>query len=540
MKVHLQKRYAMKQMSHRHLIPCLLLILSAGCMVTQRITTRTELHEQQWSSRTIRVLTIDSTLYSFSSFSIGDSSIHGKAIRTQFGRTDTLTTTIPFRKMAFIEGKVYSGAKAALIIPAVVCAAVIIAAITQPEELSMHHPYTGGSSCPYVYSSDSSGFHLEAEAFGTSISQALEGKSYHMLPSLAAVNERLTVRISNERPETHLINSVQLFAADAGNAVSIALDVDNTPWPLEYPIPPERARDHSGKTILETIGAIDGNYWESDLAHITSASGFRDAMEMEFDVPREASEATLVVRAINTELITEVYRSVGAILGDATLSFYHALETDTTMQRRIQGWLRECSLRIERETESGWEEICAMQPEANVAPFTRAVRIRDLKKCHGRLRLRLSTLTDVWRIDAVTLDCSPVKPVRLVPLEMLTVAASDGKSWQSAITANDSEYALVLPPDHLDVTFSAPHVASMKKPVYVFAAQGFLYEWFPRATEGDANAVTASLAAADRIALLKLLIGQKDIFLPPLYDKWKKAETKSESRKGAPLPTEQL
>ena len=70
-------------------------------------------------------------------------------------------------------------------------------------------------------------YKLEAEAFGTSVSKSIEAKTYIVLPPLAHVDRFLEVRISNERPETHLINSISLFVADAPDESNVLPDIGN-------------------------------------------------------------------------------------------------------------------------------------------------------------------------------------------------------------------------------------------------------------------------------------------------------------------------
>jgi hypothetical protein len=247
---------------------------------------------------------------------------------------------------------------------------------------------------------------------------------------------------------------------------------------------------------------------------------FKDQLEIQFDVPAGTSEATLVLHAINTELITEVYRSLGSLLGDATLEFYYALEHDQQLQATVKEWTRQCGLRIEVAQGKEWIVAGVMLPEANAVPFTRALRIHNLETMHGSLRLRLSSLTDVWRIDALALDCSTAKPLPLQLLTMMSAISSEGQNCKEMLSSDDSSYTLVLPPHYVDITFDAVPTTTMQRPVFVCAAKGYLYEWFPQAV--DSSFTFHNLNGGNRITMLKLLINQKDIFLPPIYAGWQK------------------
>lgn len=495
-----------------------ILLLGGGCAGTYDTTKKSEL-QQLRGKGPIRVLTVDSLLYTFETFSFMDSVLSGRGILKQNGFITPFEGSIPFRRIIFIERIEISYWKPVWMIPMF---AGIISSIKTMLEGSTKFEIHRSGSCPYIYAYDGKEFKLEAEAFGTSISKAFEAQTFSLLTSLTPINGRLTVQIGNERPETHLLNSVQLFAADAGKASSTVLDINNILWPVHDANPPSIAHDHSGKDILPDIRKKDGRYWKSDLAHITPFSGFRDCLDVQFDLPQGASDATLIIHAVNTDLITEAYRSVSTILGDATMEFYRALEQDSQLQSEIRGWIRECGLRIEVAHGTIWEEAGIMTPEANVAPFSRAIRISNLKSFQSPLHVRLSSLTDVWCIDAVSIDFSPVQPLSMHLLEMISVNSSDKNNWENAIKSNDSLYALILPPNYINIQFGSVPVLKMRKPIYILATQGYLYEWFSKSKESADNLITNEMPSGDRIAMLKLLVQQKDLFLPPIYARWQK------------------
>ena len=501
------------------LIPSVLVILLVGgCAGTYDTTKKSELQKLRGKGP-LRVLTVDSLLYTLETFSFTDSVLSGHGILKQNGSITPFEGSVPFGRIVFIERIEIGYEKLFWMIP--MLAGTISSLKTMLDEPTKFEIRPSGS-CPYIYAYDGKEFKLEAEAFGTSISKAFEAQTFSLLPSLNPVNGRLTVRISNERPETHLLNSVQLFAADAGKASSTVLDINNILWPVLDANPPSAAYDQSEKDILPDIGKKDGRYWKSDLAHIAPFSGFRDQLEVQFDLPQDASEATLIIHAVNTNLITEAYRSVSTIVGDATMEFYRALEQDSQLQSEIRDWLHECSLRIEVAHGTVWEAAGTMIPEANVAPFSRAIRIRNLKSFKNMLRIRLSSLTDVWRIDAVSIDFSPVRPLSLHSLKMISVKSSDKNNCENAIKSNDSLYALILPPNYIDIHFESVPVLEMRKPIYILAIQGYLYEWFSNPKESTDNLVATEMSSGDRVAMLKLLVQQKNIFLPPIYARWQR------------------
>ncbi|MCZ7557502.1 MAG: hypothetical protein M5R41_13970 [Bacteroidia bacterium] len=494
------------------LLACLLFLM--GCAVSHDTTKRSELYEMRGVGP-LRALTIDSRLYTFEKFSFDDSTLHGSGTLRRDGVTRPFDGSVRFDSIAFLEREESSFLQGAWVVPMAVFVAGGLLTLSSPPIFSIH--YAKSSSCPFVYSWDGVDYTLDTEVFGTSVSKAMEARTYSILPSLVTDGGVARIRVSNERPETHMINDVKLYAADMERYHGCALDTENRLWPLPAALAPVAARDHSGRDVLADVARPDKHYWVSDLAGGTVDKGFRDMLEMEFAIAPEAREATLVVDAINTELIFQVYRSIGGILGDATLDFYQALETDEDLQRCVNDWLTDCGLAVEVFDGSSWTHIDRILPEANVAPFRRALRVALPEGTDGMLRVRLSTLTDVWRIDAVTLDASPVETLQMHELPMTAADGSRGNDMRQLLADADSRYAVLLPPEHVDIAFDASQTASMRAPVYIVSAQGYLYEWFPTQEDGRADGLTASLHGRERIALLKSVLEHKEAFLPPIY-----------------------
>jgi hypothetical protein len=492
--------------------------LFAACTVSRDISTRNELHELRGVGP-LRALAVDSALYTFEKFSFTETHLQGRGTVRRKGHAVAFDGMIPFDSIAFLEREENSFLQGAWVVPVAAFVGTGLFILFNPNEFTIRPP--GSSSCPFVYSWNGEDYTLDTEVFGTSVSKAMEARTYSMLPSLVPEGAVARIRVSNERPETHMVNNVKLFAADAGRYPGCALDTKNRLWPLSNAVPPRAARDHSGTNILGEISSRDKRYWVSDLAGGSTKGGFRDILELEFPISPGGKEATLVIDAINTELIFNVYRSIGRILGDATLEFYQALETDEDLQRCVNDWLTDCGLAVEMFDGSSWTHIDRILPEANVAPFRRALRVALPEGTDGMLRVRLSTLTDVWRIDAVTLDASPVETLPMHELPMTAADGSRGNDMRQLLADADSRYAVLLPPEHVDIAFDASQTAIMRSPVYIVSAQGYLYEWFPTPEEGSADGLTALLQGHERIALLKSVLRNREIFLPPIYREWR-------------------
>lgn len=487
-----------------------MLLTISGCSPTFEVRTRGELMQLERGGE-IRVLTTDSALYDLRRFSFSDSALTGTGTVGYRGARTTFDGSIPFQRIAFIEGHPSGLLRSPWIIP--VMAGIGWGFVKLATDRSSFEIVRPQGSCPHLYAFDGSQYVLEGEAFGTALSRTFESETFTVLPSLRPVNDRLIVRIANERPETHLINRLRLFAADGVTPDSAVLDPDNRLWSLHRPVPPVEAIDHNGRTAVNTIAFVDGEMWRSPGPQWACGAGFRDTIEATFDVPAGAPSGTLVLVARNSDLVSELYNSAGAVLGGSALPFYHALETDADLRRTMMGWRAECSLSVETLNDGHWHTAGIILPEATNVSFSRGIRIGGLGQ--GLLHVRLSSLAAVWMIDRLAIDFSPAGELRLRELPIVSAETNDGEDCLGTVSKNDSAYSCIMPGGTIGVVF-AEKERPEKKRVYVAAAQGFLYEWIPGAgaswqKEGDGG---------DRVAVLALLLKERNLLLSRVYREW--------------------
>jgi hypothetical protein len=138
-------------------------------------------------------------------------------------------------------------------------------------------------------------------------------------------------------------------------------------------------------------------------------------------------------------------------------------------------------------------------------------------------------MTDVWHLDALSVDFSNEGPLTMHPLRMVSAAGTTHqRNIQAAVGESDSLYAIILPPEHIDITFDGTPSDEMQKPVYVLAARGYLYEWLPAERDLSPSIIPGWFEGTDRIAVLKYLIRHEDLFLPQIYTQWKKDRSLNE------------
>jgi hypothetical protein len=384
-------------------------------------------------------------------------------------------------------------------------------------------PLPFGSSCPFIYSYANGKNILEGEAFGTSLGKGLEKESGIILSTLSGISDDPKILITNERPETHYINRVRMYAVKHSSMSEIVLDPENNSWPVTRSQTPLWAVDHSNRVITNLIRESDSIYWESDLANISSTSSLQDQIEVIFPNEGDTEVFSLIVSAINSNLITSVYNTVFAFLGEDALPFFHQLENDTYLISLLKDWIKRCSLKAWVWDNEKWIYIGAIEPEANAVSFKRLLRFSIPDLDSDIIKIKLCSLPDVWKIDAVTLDRSAFTPIRKHELYLKSMTGPNHSATLSNIMDADDHYAIIFPGDTLFIEFESLKEKFTKPLTCMVTVQGYLHEWFPHQDKVTVfNQFNNLPIGANRVTMLSHLMQFPKLLLPPIYADWKK------------------
>ena len=463
-------------------------LLAAGCAGTKEIKTFHDL--ESVSTETLRVMARDTTFYELTQFTVLDSALEGSGERIAKGVRSPYSGRLPYSDLVYIQARETGSGRTLYLLAAIGLTVAGLRAASENRGLSVYG--AGGGSCPYVYAWDGSRYALEGEAFGTSFGRALEATTTCMLPGARPQGDAVVVRLTNERPETHYVNSARLLAFETDGNSTVLVDDRDRAWPVTDPRPP----------IHPSRQASRGD-------------GFRDAYVVTLPRPGNGRTASVIVRAVNTDLVNNVYEMVFGYLGDQSLPFLHQIENDPQLLATMRDWIRECSLTVEVWRDGRWVSAGAIAPEASVAPFSRIVRIDATGIPGDSVRVRLSSLADGWRIDDVAVDWTPAVPLPARVMATRAAEHSETGSVMGDLRRADGSYAVLLPGQRIDLSFPALRPGPNRKVAYALEVRGFLYEW-PPAAETAASLVPASLGT-DRLAVVNDLVRRRDVFLPLVY-----------------------
>jgi hypothetical protein len=485
------------------------MFVAAGCTVTKEFKTLDQLREA--APRTVRVMTRDHAIYELTTYSALDSVLEGSGTRTANGTRSPFTGQLLSRDLVYIQARQGSFWRTTEVVSAVCFTASCLGSAAGGHGLQIHR--TGGSSCPYVYAWDGEGYALQGEAFGTSFGKALEAGTTCLLPAAAARHGTLLLRLTNERPETHYVNRVGLLAFEAPAGSAVLLDNQNRAWPVTNPRPPIRSSPE--------LSRKGGTSRTPEPGGSTQGAPYRDRFDLTFAHPKGAATASVIVHAVNTDLVYSTYELVFEYLGDQSLSFLDQVENDPQLIATLKDWIGECSLHMEIRRNGQWASAGTIAPEASVARFSRIVRIDDAGVAGDSIQVRLSSLADGWKIDAVEIDWTPVAPLEAHSLAMRSAVHSDGSSVAAPVGKADAGYATILPGERIDLSFDAYRPHGNNRTAYALEASGYLIEWPP---ESEAASPLSQLSASfglDRVAIVNYLVRHREAFLPLVYEHWK-------------------
>lgn len=504
--------------------------VQTGCFHNVSVTRRSQLPDAA-SKVPITVMTTDNKKYTFVEYVMDDSSVSGSAIlENETEKKDPVSIAILFSDISYVhirEISIWRGLFSAVAVGWFVLTALDSYNSDNPLSItpvvSYHWPggMGGGSSCPFIYGWNGTEYIMEGEAIAIAWGRAMEITTCGMLPSVVDTNGTIKVRIANERPETHYINHTSLFAIESDRNAVVYPDPHNRFWPVYATTPPISAVDHRGNTVAATLAAHDQQYWESPNA------GYEDIVDLTFRTSSLQNDGSLVIHAINTDIFDEVIRIMASLVGDHTIEFVQALEHDTGMICLVKDWLAESSLKAFIWSGTEWEQIGVLLPEANAVPFSRVIRFSAANIQGDSVRIRLTGLADVWKLDAVGVEWNSVLPLNPVRCSMLSANKAEDVSVQQAVARADEKYSVLFPSDAIDLTFRSHQSNFANKITYVLAVRGYLHEWFPQEPNTTQFEFVNDISGEAKITFLKSLLRQKNVFLPVLYARWRDSKKAS-------------
>lgn len=334
-------------------------------------------------------------------------------------------------------------------------------------------------SCPTVYADSAGVMALEAETFSGSIAPLLEARDVDRLRVRADADGRVRLEVRNEMLETHYLNHLALLEVRHAADETVLPDERGRPLAVGPAAAPSAARDRDGRDVRASLAAADERAFSSSTGRLARAdtADMLDHVDATIAVPRGADSVAVVLRLRSSLLNTTVFY-------DRMLAAPGARSLD---------WLADDLARLDRVVELGrwydghfgvhvavrdgdaWRTVGRVAEYGPIAWRDVALVIRA--PAADSLRLRLSFVTDQWRIDRLAVAPRVRRPtVRTVPLAHAT--APDGAVLADAragLAEADERYLVTAPGQRFTATFDAGAAGGAR--TFLLASQGYYTEW---------------------------------------------------------------
>lgn len=487
---------------------CFAAAVFSGCQYRYDVDERTDFDKLEEGS-VIKVYTVEGTLYEFTGYTVTDSLLIAQGRRKEELEWVSDSVQMPWSKIAYIQGMT-SGAFRSIIAASAVGFFVGAAAFELSErdrftvnELIYTAGGKAGPSCPFIYSWTGQGYRLEGGALGTAFGKAMEGTTALGLPGLSAGSNILKVRIANERPETHYLNAVRLYAVDPGPGEDVVFADDGSAWPVRERLAPCVATSGEGGVLTDLLQARDERRWDPGGAHSSSYS----SAEIEFIDTTRARTGSLLISCNNTPLVEGAFLAMCDFLGDAYWRFVYELEHNPAMLRTMEGWFDKNGLHIDVRDRDTWRPAGCFIQRGNALPFERVLRMNLPERRGDTLRLRVRLRSDLWQVDAIAFDPAALQPLERKPLPLLSAVTSRGEAADGALKAIDDSRLLLLPPEYVDVTFGAAPGGPGRR--YGVDVSGYLYEWKMSLPNSPYAGLRRWIPDSMRLSIVKFVMGRK-------------------------------
>lgn len=336
-------------------------------------------------------------------------------------------------------------------------------------------------SCPTIYSDSAGVERLESEAFPYSIAPLFEMRDVDRLRASADERGVVDLDVRNEALETHYLNQLALFEVLHGAHELALADERGQPLVAGSLRSADAARAAAGAPLDAVLGHADGAaYVASDerLASASSAEEVFDGIELSFAAPRGDS-AAVVFRLRNSLLNTVLlYDFMLAAQGARALDWLGSDLATIGPAVDVGNWYSaHMGIRVSVRDGRAWREVGRVPDAGPIAWKDIALVVPVLER--DTLRVRLSFLTDSWRIDRVALGEDVRRPVgRSIPVARVVGAdGADDAPARDALRAPDESWLRTMPGESFVARFEAGAVPAGTARTFLLVSQGYYVEW---------------------------------------------------------------
>ena len=370
----------------------------------------------------------------------------------------------------------------------VVALSVITGASLALTAVCIANPKACFGSCPTFYAPTASDTLLQAEGFSSSIAPSLERTDVDALYRARAADSTITLRMTNEALETHVVRSAHLLAVPRPPNGRALRATTGTFWTAPRLHPPTTCTAPEGP-CRASVTELDGR--ERDSRADSTDLATKETITLRFDTEPDGPRG-LAIGARQTLLTTFLLYQTLAYMGTDVGSWMALLERNASRIRdaAVGDMLGGIEVRVP-DADGGWTTVGTAGEHGPLATDVQLVPLPDSLAPGTPIQLRLTKGN--WRLDYVALASlgEPVDPIRLPPA---TVTQDGAPAPEARAQLLDSTQTLVtLPGDAYTLSYRLPNPDESYE--LFLESRGYYLEWMREAwmTETDPDRVAAML-----------------------------------------------
>ena len=357
-----------------------------------------------------------------------------------------------------------------------------------------------GTSCPFVYSFNETGYHLENEAISQFRSKALENTYYGTLRSLREVDGKYHVQIAEKLQEKSFINWFKLVAVDypADRGITgVVADINGRPHTIKERIKPISFTDDSGRSWLEEV-STDGLLIRSDYGDYREGKPVV-AYEAEFARPSGAlSEAKLMI-TLKADKISSICWDwfMDDVDGRNNQWWIDEILNRAPFKNQFISFTDIVALRVELWNGSEWLLQGMVRPGDLLQEFLVPIDLKAVASTEETIKVRLRGGSGFFVFDTVSIDFSENEIARVIELEPEAALFNGEKDVREELSSKNSDERIrLLPEEWIDLFYNAPELADNHERGFMSFLHGY-YHAHPEAVENPATNYWNELSAAE-------------------------------------------
>jgi hypothetical protein len=271
----------------------------------------------------------------------------------------------------------------------VLAAIIIIVALTK-------------SSCPFIYVNNGEAFVFTGELYPGVLTANQQRDDYLLLPQLADVNNKYSIKITNELKEIQYTDFVQLLEIDHPKNVQVLLDKNGNMHTFSNIISPKNVLVDYLNTDNSAALVKDNNSYLFN-SKMNTSSSLRN-IELKFNKPIRTEKAKLYLTLKNSMWLDYVFGKFNQQFG----TYYTQFQKDqqnVSLEKSMK-WVQEQNipLSVYLKTTNGWELVDRIQTVGPMAYRDIAIPI-DISNIAGEeVAIKLETGFMFWEVDYIGID----------------------------------------------------------------------------------------------------------------------------------------